>query len=598
MAVMSSSSSGRCGSSSERVKSSAKEILRPGTGLMLAGLVTLAILVWIGAAHAGVSVQSIPGLSREEALRQGETIYRKGILPSGEPVIAFVQGDTPVDGTMFSCISCHMRGGFGSFEGQVLTTPTTGKYLYQPVYTLRQLTAAEKETIPQYFKPQFEAPPKRPAYTDETLAALLRGGVDPSGRTVNYVMPRYQLSDRDMSILIMYLKSLSSDVPPGVTDSTVRFATVVTEDVSPREREALYKTLEHYAIGRNNMAEAAETRSKRGFSAEWMDFAYRRKLSIARWELKGPPESWRGQLEEYYRREPVFALLGGMTHGDWKPVHDFSEEHHLPCILPITDFPVISKTDWYTLYFSKGFYQEGEAVARFLERSGNLPHDKPIVQIIDSSRAGRALSEGFQETWQEFGHSPPVNRTLPAGATISKDFLRQVTDRDKPSVILLWAGSETYPALEALGASPNRPQTVYVSASRLKHDLGKLPENARDFTFITYPYALPPGKGLPVSQAKGAGPKGGGGIDPRISSGTWSLWLVLNDALMMLGTNFYHDNFLDKIDCIEDKAPPYTDYERLSFGPGQRYLSKGCYIVQMTGGANPLLQKRSEWVIH
>lgn len=572
--------------------------IRTVPGATLAVLVALASIFWIGSALAGEIVQSIPGLTREEALRQGEIIYRQGILPSGEPVTAFVQGDTPVDGTMFSCISCHMRGGFGSFEGQVLTTPTTGKYLYQPVFNLRQLTVTEKETIPQYFKPQFEAPPKRPAYTDETLAAMLRGGVDPSGRILNYVMPRYDFSDRDMSILIVYLKSLSSELPPGVTDSTIRFATVVTDDVSPKEREALYKTLENYAIGRNNMAEAAETRSKRGFFAEWMDFAYRRKLSIVRWELKGPPETWRGQLEEYNRREPVFALLGGMTHGEWKPVHEFSEEHHIPCILPVTDFPVISKTDWYTLYFSKGFYQEGEAVARFLERSGNLPEGKPIVQIIRNSREGRALSEGFRETWQDLGHPPPVNRTLQAGESISKEFLRQVTDKDNPSVILLWVGSEVFPALESLGASTKRPGAVYVSASQLKQDLGKLPENARGFTFITYPFAIAPGKMLSAGQAKGSRPKGGNGIDPRISSGTWSLWLVLNDALMMLGTNFYRDNFLDKIDCIADKAPPYTDYERLSFGPGQRYLSKGCYIVQMTAGANPLLIKKSDWVIH
>jgi len=40
------------------------------------------------------------------------------------------------------------------------------------------------------------------------------------------------------------------------------------------------------------------------------------------------------------------------------------------------------------------------------------------------------------------------------------------------------------------------------------------------------------------------------------------------------------------------------DYERLSFGPGQRYGSKGCYIIQLGPGAEPALLPRSEWVIH
>ncbi len=565
------------------------------------GLAVLMVVSLIGSALAGEPKEEIPGLSREEALRQGERIYRQGILPSGNPVTAFVQGDTPVEGTMFSCMSCHMRGGFGSFEGQVLTTPTTGKYLYQPVFNLRQLTEAEKETIPQYFRPQFDAPPKRPAYTDKTLAAALRDGIDPSGRTFNYVMPRYLLDDRDMAILILYLKFLSSEPAPGVTESAVRFATVITDDVSPEERNQLWTTLENYARGRNIMAEASEIRSKRGFSAELMDFAYRRRVSISRWELKGAPETWRGQLEEYYRREPVFALLGGMTKGEWKPIHEFSEEHHIPCILPITDYPVISKTDWYTLYYSKGLYQEGEAAAHFLERSADLPHNASIVQIFRDSREGRALSEGFQKTWADNGHTAPVNVVLRAEETMSNDFLRQLAERYKPAVALLWGSPETIPALKSITFGANMPRMVFVSASLVGRDLAQLPEEARDYVYITYPYAFSADKVFQSGPAKIQKQKRGAPVqtnDPKISSGTWSLWLVLNNALMMLGTNFYRDNFLDKIDMLPDKLPPYTDFERLSFGPGQRYASKGCYIVQMSKGANPHLIKRSDWVIY
>jgi len=41
----------------------------------------------------------------------------------------------------------------------------------------------------------------------------------------------------------------------------------------------------------------------------------------------------------------------------------------------------------------------------------------------------------------------------------------------------------------------------------------------------------------------------------------------------------------------------YPLYERVSFGPGQRHVSKGCYIVQLGKGEKPLLVRRSEWVI-
>ncbi|HEY6872677.1 MAG TPA: ABC transporter substrate-binding protein [Geobacteraceae bacterium] len=568
-------------------------------GCVAVRLIVFAAFFAAVAASAGEERQpGVGGLSREETLRRGEMIYRKGILPSGEPVTAFVQGDVPVEGTMFSCESCHMRSGFGSYEGGVVTTPTTGKYLYQPVYNVRQLTPAEKETVPRYFKAQFEAPPKRPAYTDETLAAALRSGIDPTGRTFNNVMPRYLLSDRDMAILIFYLNSLSAELSPGVTDTTVRFATVVTDDVSPAVRDALVKTLENYARGRNNMAENSETRSKRGFSADLMDMAYRRKLSISRWELKGAPETWRGQLEEYYRKEPVFALLGGVTNGEWWPVHEFSEEHHIPCVLPITDFPVISETDWYTVYFSKGFYQEGEAAARFLGITANLPPDKAVVQVFRDTRQGRAFSAGFEKAWHDLGRQPPVNRSLRAGEGITGEFLQQLADKDKASVVLLWVGSEAVPALETIAASTNRPEMVYVSSSLLKQNIWKLPEQARDFTYITYPYAYALRKAIYADAVHKSPQIDGFQVnDRRISTGTMSVWFILNDALMMLGTNFYRDRFLDVIGMIQDKGIPYTDYERLSFGPGQRYAAKGCYVMQLTHGPNPDLVKKSDWVI-
>ena len=38
-------------------------------------------------------------------------------------------------------------------------------------------------------------------------------------------------------------------------------------------------------------------------------------------------------------------------------------------------------------------------------------------------------------------------------------------------------------------------------------------------------------------------------------------------------------------------------YERLSFGPGQRYASKGCYIVQLGRGGSTELVQKSDWVI-
>jgi len=259
------------------------------------------------------SSSGIAGLSIAEALHQGEMMYRKGILPSGEPMQATVQGYIPVEGTMFSCESCHLKSGLGSIEGTVISLPTSATELYKP------FTKASEESIPNWdlMPDPIQTIIRRPAYTDKTLAIALWAGVDPGGRELNWTMPRYHLEDRDMEIMVFYLKHLSAVTSPGVTDSTLRFATVVTEDAPAVDREAMLAVLNAHVVARNSQGRLREERAKRGpFYHKKMDTAYRR-MALDVWELKGAPETWRQQLENHYRKAPVFALLGGISGGEW-----------------------------------------------------------------------------------------------------------------------------------------------------------------------------------------------------------------------------------------------------------------------------------------
>src|SRR6266550_8289212 len=60
----------------------------------------------------------------------GRRIYREGILPSGKPVRAILQGDITVEGNQLSCSNCHRRSGFGSSEGAAFVPPVTGSFLF------------------------------------------------------------------------------------------------------------------------------------------------------------------------------------------------------------------------------------------------------------------------------------------------------------------------------------------------------------------------------------------------------------------------------------------------------------------------------------
>jgi hypothetical protein len=266
----------------------------------------------------------------------------------------------------------------------------------------------------------------------------------------------------------------------------------------------------------------------------------------------------------------------------------------------------VSNTDWYTLYLSKGYYQEGEGAARYLNSKDDLVNGKAIVQIVRASHEGQALSAGFQRAWQDLGHQIPLTMTLPAGKILSEDFLLQVLSKNKSAVLIIWDDSKALPALESLFGKENRPQMVFVSSRYLGKSIWTIKEQIRDFTYITYPFSFSPY----VPKAAMGNQKIQTDLQmtlrqadiplkdnvQKIASLTNSLAQLLFLTLMDMKGNYYRDNLLDVVGTMMDQEYPL--YGRLSFGPGQRYASRGCYIVQLSKGEKPALIKKSDWEIH
>ncbi len=553
------------------------------------GAFAMAVLSLAAFTPTAHSLRISEGKLRDRVLRLGERMYRKGLLPSDSAMQSFVAGNIPLVGTTFTCVSCHLRSGTGSYEDGVVTLPTNGASLFHPFFkNLRTLTAAERDNL------NLQLAPSRPAYTDETLAIAIRCGTDPTGRKFNPVMPRYDLSERDMKTLVAYLHFLSSDLSPGVDDTTLRFATVITDEVSMEDRQAMLSPLDHYVSFHNQLLRGLKPWMPRSKSGNEMIQEFR-QLTLAHWILKGPSKTWPRQLAAYYREDPVFALVGGISYGDWKPIHSFCENHRLPCLFPITDFPVLSETDWYTLYFSKGLYQEGQAAANFAANQVDRSLNKKIIQISLNTPECAALSAGFRDTWRELGRKP-VKEIVLEGQGTTTNTVRNAIHRKKPATVLLWAGPHVYGALQDLAESQDVPEMIIMSSSCLQGRIAELPDSARSSTYLTFPFRHPDEevkylRNTNTSMAELTALTNGS----RIATRTHALIQLLEVGISEMGRNFYRDNLLDRISDLPDQVLP--DYERLSFGPGQRYASKGCYIMQLSSGPSPALIKKSRWVI-
>ena len=556
-----------------------------------------------GATVAGTA--SVDSLSSEEMLELGERMYRQGILPSGEPMQAMVSADVSVDGGMFTCVNCHQRSGLGSIEGSVITWPVNGKELYIP----RRRTGAwnadkqkqgpaatERWSLPS----QYQAADARPAYTDETLAKLLREGVDPTGRTLERGMPRYQINDSDMAVLTHYLKNLSIENDPGVDENRIRFATVVTEGVSVEDREAMLAVLQTHIKTHNTQTRPHKRRATAGPFYKTEKYGAYRLFELDVWELSGPRDTWQSQLESYYQAGPVFAMLGGISSGSWAPIHHFCEEHKIPCIFPVTDEPVVSDNDWYTLYLSKGFYQEGETAARYLRSTLDSKQETSVVQIYRSGSKGALLAQGFRENLGESDVITATEKKLGADQPLTDELLQELFAAQQPAAAQLWLNSKDITVVTNWLAKQSRlPATIFASWKLLNGNASAIPDTLRDNIYLTYPRDLPENNKRNISVLqRWLKIRKIPATNLDIQSQMYFLGWMLPGAISHMRSEFFRDYFMESFDMMHDQDYAVAVFPRLTFGSGQRYASKGCYIVQLGKGKQAELIKKSEWVIH
>lgn len=520
-------------------------------------------------------------------------MYRDGILPNGEPMQAYVQGDILVKGTMFSCESCHLRSGLGTAEGTKIVFPVNAAKLFIPLRRGAEIDITPaRENLSKPFKPGNV----REAYNNETLAMSIWSGIRPSGEELDMTMPRYVMSDDHMAIMVYYLNHLSAEFSNGVSDTEIQLATIVTEGVPQPDRDAMLLTLEAYLKVKNSQNRPQAKRAKIGPWYRQGRFTPYRKLVLSVWELKGPAETWTQQLEDYYSTQPVFALVGGMAAGEWDPIHQFCEKKGLPSIFPITDQPTISNSDWYTLYFSKGPYQEGIAAARFIRGTGKQKTQK-VVQLIGSDNASQKMAEGFNDTWRKLYQPDAEEVLIPQGTKLDQALVSRLTTEFPNARFLAWLDASQMEGIRLLAES-QQSIDVFASASLLGDQLYQMPEGAREKISFTFPGRLPEDRSRrEIAVRRWLKVHNVPVIDMDIQGKVYFLGWMLSGGIKMMMDEYYQDYLLDSLDMMNDEYYSIMNYPRLSFGQGQRFAVKGCYIVKLGAGPQPKLIPMSDWVI-
>lgn len=137
------------------------------------------------------------------AQQRGKRIYTEGTSDDAQGITARMSG-AAMPASVLPCGSCHGTDGRGRPEGGVTPSDLTWAALTRPYTT------------------QLQSGRKRSPYTEVSLARAIREGVDPDGEELHLAMPRFEMSEADMSDLIAYLKVIDRDEDPGISEDSIR----------------------------------------------------------------------------------------------------------------------------------------------------------------------------------------------------------------------------------------------------------------------------------------------------------------------------------------------------------------------------------------
>jgi len=487
------------------------------------------------------------GWGEDARLELGRRIFLEGRNARDEPIRALVgQQDMALSGAAVACGNCHGADGRGRPEGGVVPPDITWEELTKPYGHVR---ASGRKHGP---------------FDERSFALAITEGTDPAGQRIDSTMPRFSLSVSEVQALTAYLKELSQQRDPGISDSILRVGTIQPNRGAAAELGAAMRGLLHAYIG--------EVNERGGVHGRRLELVVAADLTEA---------------EERFAQRPVFALVSPYSVGKEAELARFARDKRLAVIAPFT-LSMVPDPSLETFYLYPGIADLARVLLDFAGRKGDLKTQRFVAFVDDTQSDVADALQGECKRRQCAGLEIMSTRSAAEPGAVARlahlgthAVLFMGTDREL-SALLGFA--------DRLGWRP----TFYVPGAGAARAMFTAPAAFEGLLFVAYPTRGDLQSGSPAADAfeKLRASRSLGTAHAAAQGFAYAAMSITLEALRQSGRDVSRERFARAVEGLyrfdAGPTPP------VSFGPSRRIGALGGYVVAVDPqkGFRPV----SDWI--
>jgi hypothetical protein len=215
-----------------------------------------------------------------------------------------------------------------------------------------------------------------------------------------------------------------------------------------------------------------------------------------------------------------------------------------------------------------------------------------VIQVFRTGDVGSEAAQGLSAALARDDFTI-VNRTLRATAA-PRELAAALRETRAGDVLVLWLRNSD---VAALGPVPAQLPMVYMSGRMAGLERSPLPAAWRDATRMTYPFDLPERRRVRVDYPLGwFSIRKIPVVAQQAQTDTWLACGIVSDAINHMADTFVRDYLVERIEEMLEHRIITGYYPRLALAPGQRFASKGGYIVRFAEPTGHKVVALGDWI--